>query len=156
VKSNRRDVRAEQQKETLRERQATTRAIRSQKGVGERPPGLFGPVPVSEIAIGAGLVGVIIGVFNSGGPALVVGAIVCGLGVVEVTAREHFTGYRSHCTILSAIPAVGLEVLLASVFGQLNHHAVILLPMIPVFALCFWLLQKRFAIARQRRVVRAP
>jgi hypothetical protein len=74
-----------------------------------------------------------------------------------VTAREHFTGFRSHATILSAIPAVGLEVLLAQIFGSgPSKRAVLLLPVIPVFALCFWLLRKRFAIARQRRVVRAP
>ena len=38
--------------------------------------------------------------------ALAVGVVVCTLGVLEVTAREHFSGYRSHATLLAAIPAV--------------------------------------------------
>ena len=37
--------------------------------------------------------------------ALAVGALVCGLGVTEVTAREHFSGFRSHSALLAAFPA---------------------------------------------------
>ena len=71
---------------------------------GERPPSLFGGVPVSEIAIFVGLVGVVVGALSGAPVALGVGVVVCVLGVVEVTAREHFSGYRSHATLLAAIP----------------------------------------------------
>jgi hypothetical protein len=155
VRSERRQVRAQQEAATIRERQATTRQIRSPGGVGERPPGPFGGLPVSEVAIGVGLIGLIVGLLDGGGPAVLVGALVCAAGVLEVTAREHFTGFRSHCTILSAVPAVALEVLLVKIFGQPRQHALILVPVIPLFALCFWLLRKRFRTARQRRVVRS-
>jgi len=113
-------------------------------------------VPVSEIAIFAGAVGLIVGLLQGGGPALIVGLIVCALGVVEVTAREHFSGFRSHSVLLAAIPAVGLEAGLVAAVRQPRLSAPLLLMVAPVFALCFWLLRKRFQIARQARLVRRP
>ena len=41
--------------------------------VGERPKGIFGDVPVSEFAIFAGLVALVIGMIDHGGPVLEVG-----------------------------------------------------------------------------------
>jgi hypothetical protein len=110
---------------------------------------------VSEIAIFAGAVGVIVGLVQGGGAALIVGIAVCALGVIEVTAREHFSGYRSHAMLLAAIPAVALEVGLVLAFGaprQRGGRALMLLAVVPVFGLLFWVLRKRFQAARQRRV----
>jgi type IV secretory pathway TrbD component len=123
---------------------------------GERPPSLFGGVPVSEIAILAGIIAAVVGYFQGGGPALVVGVTLCALGVIEFTAREHVAGFRSHSTLLAAIPTVGVEFFLvqelpASVLpaGALAGDAI-------VFGLLFWLLRRRFARARQRRIARPP
>ena len=125
--------------------------------LGERPPGIFGGLPVSEVAIFIGLVGLVIGAIEGGGPALVVGAIVCGLGVVEFTAREHFSGFRSHTTLLAAIPAVLTEVLVATVVGtNTADRSLLLLPAIPVFALSFWFLRRSFQTARHARATRPP
>jgi hypothetical protein len=120
--------------------------------VGERPPGPFGGLPVSEIAILAGIIGAVVGYLDGGGPALFVGIAVCALGVLELTAREHFSGFRSHCTLLAAFPAAAVEGIVALGFGVPRQHLLILAPVAPVFAVCFWLLRRRFLAARQRRI----
>ena len=84
---------------------------------GERPESPFGGLPVSEFAIFAGTVALIFGVVNHGGPALIGGVVICLLGVTEVTAREHFSGYRSHTVLLAAIPAVVVEFAIALTVG---------------------------------------
>jgi hypothetical protein len=121
---------------------------------GERPPNLFGGVPVSEIAILAGGVGIIVGFLSGGGLALLVGAGVCGLGVLEVTVREHFSGYRSHTVLLAAIPTVAFETALVLALGAPSNRILLLPAIAPVFAVLFWLLRKRFLAARQARIAR--
>ncbi len=123
---------------------------------GPRPGSLFGPVPVSEVAILAGIVGLVVGALTGGGPALTIGAIVCGLGVTEVTAREHLSGYRSHATLLAAIPAVVIEILIANFVGVPKDRILLLAPVVPIFGLGFWLLRRSFRIARHARVTRPP
>jgi hypothetical protein len=153
VPSQRREQRADRQ--VTAERQQ--RRSQSRLGVrGERPPSPFGGLPVSEVMIFAGLVSLIVWLFNRGKAELVVGSVVCALGVIEVTAREHFSGYRSHTTLLAAIPAVLIEVGLFAAGVRPRARALLLLAVVPVFALCFWLLQKRFKTARQARVARPP
>lgn len=121
--------------------------------VGERPRGIFGPVPVSEFAILAGLVALVVGMLDHGGPALYIGIIVMALGVIEVTAREHFSGFRSHATLLAFMPAVVVEALYALVVGVPRQRILLLAPVIPIFALCYWLLRRHFRVARHARVV---
>jgi hypothetical protein len=123
---------------------------------GQRPRSIFHPIPVSEVAILAGLVGVMVGVIDRGNPSLWVGAIVCALGVFEVTAREHLSGFRSHTTLLAAFPAVVVEVILAVEVGVPTKRVLLLLPVIPIFALSFWILHRAFRNARHARVVRSP
>jgi hypothetical protein len=124
--------------------------------VGERPEGLFGGVPVSELAILAGGVAFVVGVTEGGGPPLYVGLIVLAMGVIEITAREHFSGYRSHTTLLAAIPTVALEAVLVLTVGAGGNHSLLLAVVVPVFALLFYLLRRRFQTARQTRVARPP
>lgn len=124
--------------------------------VGERPASPFGGLPISEVAIFAGGVGTLVGVIQGGGPALIVGLIVCTLGVVEVTAREHFSGYRSHASLLAAIPAAGAGIVVILVGGAPSQRSLVLLAVVPVYAAMFWLLRKRFISARQARLARPP
>jgi hypothetical protein len=121
---------------------------------GERPPGRFGGLPVSEIAILAGAVALVVGIINHGGPALIAGVVICLFGVVEVTTREHFSGYRSHTVLLAAIPAVAVEFLIALTVGPPAIRALLLVPVAAVFASCSWFLRKRFLVARQARLAR--
>jgi type IV secretory pathway VirB3-like protein len=123
---------------------------------GERPPSPFAGLPVSEVAIFAGAIGLIVGLIQNGGAALIVGVVVCALGVIEITAREHFSGYRSHTTLLAAAPAVGAEVGFVAILGAPHQRLLLLVVVIPVYAVVFVLLRKRFRIARQARIARAP
>jgi hypothetical protein len=99
---------------------------------------------------------VVVGLINGGGPALIVGVIVCALGVIEITAREHFAGYRSHTILLAAIPAVGLEAAVVAVFGEPKPRLLVLIVVVPVYAVLFWFLRRRFMAARQARARRPP
>jgi hypothetical protein len=150
VPSDRRRERGEQRAAAA---QADKRATRQLGTEGERPRGLFGEVPVSEFAILAGGICATVGIVNSSGVTLIVGLIVCALGVVEVTAREHFSGFRSHSSLLAGIPAVAAGAL----FNALVHpreRGLLLLVIVPVFAVLFWALRDRFQRARQARVRR--
>jgi hypothetical protein len=122
---------------------------------GDRPRGPFGPLPVSEFAILMGFIAIVVGFVNGGGAALLVGLIVCALGVVEITAREHFSGYRSHTALLSAIPAIALEAGVVAAFGEPHQRALLLAVALPVFAILFFVLRRRFASARQARIARS-
>jgi hypothetical protein len=152
VPSSRRDERAVRAAETERRRQRGQRQLGRE---GERPEGPFGGLPVSEVAIFLGIIGAVFGFLNGGGPALVVGLVVCALGVCEITAREHFSGYRSHTALLAALPAVLIEVGVVAIFGEPKQRAFLLVVVVPVFSILFWLLRRQFIIARQARVARS-
>ena len=62
------------------------------------------------VGLGSLIAGFVVG--GSRGQTLVAGGLVLGaLGGLELSIREHFSGYRSHTTLLSG--AVGLAVLVA-------------------------------------------
>lgn len=127
--------------------------------VGERPPSPFAGLPVSEFLILAGGVAFVVGGIpvlsgQSPGPALLVGIIVVALGVIEVTGREHFSGYRSHTTLLAAIPTVGVEFALVSSVRSHATRGALLVVIVPVFAGLFFVLRRAFLSARQRRIAR--
>ncbi len=105
------------------------------------------------MAILAGLVGLVIGALNRGGAGLEAGLAVMALGVTELTAREHFSGYRSHTTLLALMPAVIVETLYALVIGMPQQRVLLLVPVVPIFAICQWLLRRRFRTARHARVI---
>jgi hypothetical protein len=153
VASTRREVRAE--REVLAERESR-RAERRLGREGERPEGPFGGLPISELAIFAGMIAAVIGFLDGGGAPLIVGLVVCALGVVEVTAREHFSGYRSHAVLLAAIPAIAVEVGIVAAFGEPRQRGLLLVAVVPVFGVLFWLLRRKFASARQARIARPP
>ncbi len=121
---------------------------------GERPPSPFGGIPVSEFAIFGGAVALIVGVIRHGGLALVGGVVLCLLGVTEVTAREHLSGYRSHTVLLAAIPAVVAEFVIVLTVGTPAIRVLLLVPVAAVFGACAWFLRRRFLVARQARLAR--
>lgn len=123
---------------------------------GERPPGWFGGVPVSEGAILIGIISAVVGFVSKAQPPLIAGIVLCVLGVVEITAREHFSGYRSHTALLAALPAVAVMAALVAGFGAPRQRLLLLVVVVPIFALLFWLLRRKFLAARQARVARPP
>jgi hypothetical protein len=154
VASSRREERAERQATTTRQMQRANRQLGTE---GERPASPFGGVPVSELAILVGLVAVVVWLIRGGTATLVVGLVVITLAVLEFTAREHFSGYRSHATLLAAVPAVAIAIAVVTVVGSRRDRAPLLIVIaVPIFSLLFWLLRKRFLIARHARVARPP
>jgi len=121
---------------------------------GERPPSPFGGLPVAEISILIGIVVLVIGLIGHATIALIGGVVICLFGVVEVTTREHFSGYRSHTVLLAAIPAVAAEFVIAVTVGTPAVRALLLVPVGAVFAVCAVFLRKRFLSARQARIAR--
>ena len=124
--------------------------------LGERPPGPFGGLPVSELAILIGAVALIAGVVERRGGAIVVGSVICALAVLEVSAREHFSGFRSHAALLAAFPALGVMFGVAAALGTPGAEGLAPDPRRAGVPDVFWLLRRRFAVARHARAIRPP
>ncbi len=131
---------------------------------GERPPAPWHPLPLSEVLILVGAVGAAIGFaksrhgFSDGGPAVLAGIGAVALGTIEVTLREHRSGYRSHTVMLALIPVLLFTT--AVVFGLSVVTSVPRLLFVGVlaidlglFALLFKVLRARFLDARHARVL---
>jgi hypothetical protein len=154
VPSPRREERAERQAVQARVQRRSQRQLGTE---GPRPEGPFGGLPVSEFAIFAGLVAIVVWLIRGGTATLIVGLVLITLAVLEFTAREHFSGYRSHATLLAAVPAVAIAVGVVGAIGTLKTRAPLLIAVAaPIFTILFWFLRKRFLIARQERVARPP
>jgi hypothetical protein len=69
----------------------------------ERPPAPWGSFPLAELTILAGIILLVIGFVGGDTTALGVGIVLGALGGLEVSAREHFAGYRSHSTLLAGV-----------------------------------------------------
>lgn len=87
---------------------AATRSRRSAEP--EPPPAPWGSFPLVEIAVLVGLVMLVLGFFfvdGSRGPILIATGLALGsIGGLELTIREHFSGYRSHTLLLAGVPAL--------------------------------------------------
>jgi uncharacterized integral membrane protein len=69
--------------------------------IDDRPPAPWGSFPLAELTVLAGIVTLVIGIVSKSPTALGVGVVLAALGGLEVSAREHFAGYRSHTTLLA-------------------------------------------------------
>jgi hypothetical protein len=67
----------------------------------ERPPAPWGSFPLAELSVLAGIIALVAGVVSKSPETVGVGVVLAALGGLEVSAREHFAGYRSHTTLLS-------------------------------------------------------
>lgn len=79
-------------------------------GGDERPLAPWHPVPLVELCVLAGLIMLAAGFFLRDGP-LGRALLICGLGLaslagLDTALREHFSGFRSHSTLLAGLPAV--------------------------------------------------
>ncbi len=143
---------------------AKSRASPTAPTYGERPNAPWHPLPLSEILILVGAVAAAIGFarskdgFSNGGPAVLAGIAAVAIGTIEVTLREHLSGYRSHTVMLALIPVLifhsgvifGLAVV-TSVPRLLNVGLFAI--DIALFAFLFKLLRARFLSARHARVI---
>jgi hypothetical protein len=125
--------------------------------MGERPRAPWHPLPLSELLIFGGAIGFFFGLqsgFTHGRAPLIVGLLALIVGTVEVTLREHLSGYRSHALILAALPVIvfdSVAVLLISPVTAAMKVALLLVDA-AVFAFLYKLLRARFLDARRARV----
>jgi hypothetical protein len=132
---------------------------------GERPNAPWHPLPLSELLILAGAVAFVIAVSrlrhgpSSGGPLLLVGILAVALGTVEVTWREHSSGFRSHTLLLALLPVIALHsvVVLGVAFvaapSQVVNFGMFAVDIV-LFIFLFRLLRARFLDARARAASR--
>jgi hypothetical protein len=70
------------------------------------------PFPLVELCVLAGIVLLVLGLINydteRGRAMLVSGMLLGSLGGLDTALREHFSGYRSHTTILAGLVAVAV------------------------------------------------
>jgi hypothetical protein len=128
---------------------ATSRppAPRSRRArLDEAPKAPWSPFPLVELTILTGIV-LVVAAFLSGSDRRPV-LLVCGFALVtlaslELSIREHFSGYRSHSTLLSGICAV-VPVIPLYFFTGLPQVALLLVGAI-IFGLAFQVLRTAFA-----------
>lgn len=126
-----------------------------------RPQAPWHPLPLSELLIFVGGIGVVIGVIrgvaHGGGAPVVAGLAAVGLGTMEVAWREHSSGFRSHASLLSAIPIVALHSLviygisLISSVPKLANIAMLAVDL-ALFFVIFRYMRARFTNARRSRI----
>ena len=134
--------------------------FRDAQSVGERPPAPWHPLPLSELLILVGAIGAVVGLrkgVSHGGPALIAGLAAVAIGTVEVTLREHRSGYRSHALILALLPTIAFHsvvILITAAFTQAPQALNVALLGLDaaLFAFLFKLLRARFSDARRERV----
>jgi hypothetical protein len=136
--------------------------LAEQAALGERPQAPWHPLPLSELLILVGIVGVIVGASRgeSGLPVIAVGIGAVAIGTLDFSIREHLSGYRPHTTLLAAIPTAVLHGALALALVALGASSTLyvvapLVVDVPVFAVLFKLLRARFRDARRERVFAA-
>ena len=121
----------------------------------DRPKPPWHPIPLVELAVLVGIVLLVLGALNidsdRGKLLLVLGMALGSLGGLDTALREHFSGYRSHTTIIAALPGVATAAALyfAGVPWPLLLGAAAL-----VFAAVFWLARRAF-MRRARRALRS-
>jgi len=136
---------------------ASAGGFKDPQSLGERPQAPWHPLPLSELLILVGIVGVVVGLSRTTPTTALAGVAAVLLGTAEVSWREHRSGYRAHALLLALLPTVVFHsavVLLASAFVRVPR--VVNLALLPIdaalFAALFKLLRARFQDARRERV----
>ncbi len=111
----------------------------------DRPKPPWHPVPLVELCVLVGIVLLLLGAFNydedRGRILLVFGMALGSIGGLDTALREHFAGYKSHTTVIAALP--GVLAAAALFFARVPWIAVIA-GAVAVFAAAFWWLRRAF------------
>src|SRR4051794_5387561 len=102
-------------------RRAETRRARKPRpgrtSIDDRPPAPWGSFPLVELVVFVGIVLLVVGFImrgERGVTMIIAGMALASLGGLELSIREHFSGFRSHTTLLAG--AVALAVIGATYF----------------------------------------
>ena len=141
--TTRREARERKAEATPAARRAP-RQDRARRAARERPPSPWGSFPLVELTILISLVLLIAGFFigqTRGTVMILAGVSLASLAALELSLREHFSGYRSHTTVLAGFVAVivlGLGFVLEwPQLVKVGAGAV-------AFAACFYLFREAF------------
>jgi len=140
----------------------TPAAVAEPGSADERPRAPWHPLPLSELLILVGVIGAVIGLrrsskgFAAGGPALLAGVAAVIIGTIEVTLREHRSGYRSHTLMLAILPVILFHSALVLIVGAFTPvpralNLGLLVLDAALFVLLYKLLRARFVDARRER-----
>jgi hypothetical protein len=129
------------------------------KAAGERPPPLWHPLPLSELLIFVGIVGAAVAWvrgYQSNAALLGAGIGAVVLGTIEVSLREHLSGFRPHTGLLAVIPPIVFHSVVVLAFLATGHvprwlnYALLPIDLV-LAAVCFKLLRTRYTNARRTR-----
>ena len=108
----------------------------------QRPEPVWGNFPLVQLAVLAGLILLVVGFFSNNKTMTVIGLGLGCLGGLELSIREHFTGFRSHTTLLAAV-AFGLSMGITAIVFKLDL-GICLGISAAIAGLSAWLLLKLF------------
>src|SRR5215218_861836 len=125
---------------------AASKAGRARPSLDERPPPLWAPFPLTELLVLAGVVLMVWGFLSGGGreanAKLAAGLAVASIAGLELSIREHVTGFRSHTTLLAGTAGIATMIVLGFgvglTLGPLTIAAAI------VFVASFYALRQLF------------
>jgi len=102
--------RRSRRREDAPDRTPAARPAAPARRTDERPKPPWHPFPLIELCVLAGLVLVVVGLFNfeeeDGRIMLLLGMVLGSLAGLDTAVREHFAGFRSHSTLLAGLPTV--------------------------------------------------
>lgn len=117
---------------------------RTRSRSADRPPAPWGSFPLVELLVLIAIVLLVWGVVARRGVIVAAGLGIGSIGGLELSIREHFTGFRSHTSLLAG--AVALIVIVVTSLVASGTARLVVLPVAGVvFVVAFWLLRRAFA-----------
>ena len=126
--------------------------------IEDRPKPPWHPVPLVELCVLVGIVLLVLGALDlrsdRGKLLLVLGMALGSLGGLDTALREHLAGYRSHTTVIAALPAVTVA---AVAYFAGVPWPVVVIAAAAAFAGMFWWMRRVYMrrASRARRARRA-
>ncbi len=120
----------------------------------ERPSALWGTFPLTELVIVVAVAIMVLGFArgrDDGAIAIGAGLALCVLAVAELTAREHFAGFRAHTLLLAFLPTAVVQGALYLLVGRSWTGPVALAGDTVVFFALAGALRRAFRGANDRR-----